>query len=220
MKKIVLIMLMLMICSIMVMAQNNDNKPVPELTDAGHGSEMDDKGSNMSNEGMATGSNMSDHGQGESQKTDEQHQEKNQGEDTQIQNKVENQVREAVHALLAMKEQLGGIGPQVSEVAMNFNNSINAAYQNEEKIQKRSAFSRFFMGGDKKAAREMLAETEQTQSKIQELQGLMGQCNCSDETKAMMQEQIQSMVQEQDRLQQKAQDELKSNGLFGWLFNK
>jgi len=130
----------------------------------------------------------------------------------------QNQVRLAVHSLLAMEGLAGGIGPQVSAIARNFNNSVQATIKAEEKIQTRSAFSRFFAGGDKKAAEELEAEVNQNKAQIQELNQLREQCDCGEEVKALMQEQIQNMEQEQARLQELAQKEKKSKGLLGWIW--
>lgn len=130
----------------------------------------------------------------------------------------QNQVRLATHALLAMEDLTGGIGSRVSEIARNFDNSVQSTIKAEEKIQTRSAFSRFFAGGDKKAGEELEAEVNQNKQKIQELNQLREQCQCSEEVKAMMQEQIRSMEQEQNRLQELAQKEIKSKGLFGWIW--
>jgi len=130
----------------------------------------------------------------------------------------QNQVRLAVHALLAMENLTGGIGPQVSVIARDFNNRINKTIQAEEKIQKRSAFKRFFAGGDYKAAQEMEQEVNRNRERIQELKQLKEQCECDEDIKAMMQEQIQNMEQEQNRLQELAQKEKKSKGLFGWIW--
>jgi len=47
---------------------------------------------------------------------------------------------------------------------------------------------------------------------------LRAQCDCGEEVKAMLQEQIQNMEQEQVRLQQLAQNEKKNKGVFGWLW--
>jgi hypothetical protein len=132
--------------------------------------------------------------------------------------KNQNQVRLAVHALLEMKDLVGGIGPQVSEIAKSYNNSIKETIQAEEKIQTRSALSRFFAGGDKKAAEDLEAQVAQNQERVMELKQLQQQCECDEEVKAMMQEQIQSMEQEQTRLRELADNEKKSKGLFGWLW--
>jgi len=130
----------------------------------------------------------------------------------------QNQVRLAVHSLLAMEGLAGGIGPQVSEIARNFNNSVQATIRAEEKIQTRSAFSRFFAGGDKKTGEELESQVNQNKQRIQELKQLREQCDCGEEVKAMMHEQIQNMEQEQNRLQELAQKEKKSKGLFGWIW--
>ena len=130
----------------------------------------------------------------------------------------QNQVRMAVHTLLAMEDLVGGIGKNVSQIARQFNNSVQATIIAEEKIQTRSRFRRFFAGGDKSSAEEIEQEVNQNRLRIQELKQLHEQCDCDDEIKAMMQEQIQSMEQEQNRLQELAQKEKKSKGMFGWLW--
>ena len=55
----------------------------------------------------------------------------------------QNEVRLAVHALLSMENMTGGIGPEVSAIAKEYNNSIQASLQAEEKIQSRSSLRRF-----------------------------------------------------------------------------
>ena len=129
----------------------------------------------------------------------------------------QNQVRLAVHTLLAMEDLVGGIGQNVSRIAREFNNSVQATIRAEEKIQTRSGLARFFLGGDEEAAQELEQETNQSQLRIQELKQLMEECECDEGVRAMMQEQIQNMEQEQTRLQELTQNEKKSKGLFGWL---
>jgi len=139
-----------------------------------------------------------------------------------VQQKVyqnQNRVREAVHALLSIEDLATGIGPQISQIAREFNNSVQATLIAEEKIQKRSAFARFFIGGEKNAAEEMEREVNQNQQRVQELKQLREECDCGEEVKTMMQEQIQKMEQEQERLQQLADKERKAQGIFGWVRN-
>lgn len=132
--------------------------------------------------------------------------------------KNQNEVRVAVHALKALGNVSGGIGPQVSEIARNFENLQQASIKNEEKIEERGGLSRFFAGGDHEAAKEMQQIVQQNREKIQELKQLKESCDCTQEVKEMMQEQIQVMEQEQERLQQKANNEIKSKGLLGWIW--
>jgi len=132
-------------------------------------------------------------------------------------NQNQNEVRTAVHALLAMEEMAGGIGPQVSTVAKEYDNSIQSTLAAEEKIQSRGGFSRLLFGGDAKAAEELETEVTQNQNRIQQLQQLHEQCDCDEETKQLLQEQIQTMEQEQTRLRTLAQEEKSHKGWFGWL---
>jgi hypothetical protein len=130
----------------------------------------------------------------------------------------QNRVRLAVHSLLAMEDLAGGIGEEVSQIAKQFNNSVQATIRAEEKIQRRSAFARFFAGGDSESAEELEQQVRQNKQRIQELKQLHEQCDCNEEVKTMMQEQIQNMEQEQNRLEGLAQKEKKSKGLLGWLW--
>jgi len=130
----------------------------------------------------------------------------------------QNRVRLAVHALLAMENLTGGIGRNVSQIAKEFNNSVQATIRAEERIQTRNMLMRFFFGGDEQAAEEMEQEVNRNRERIQELRRLMQECECDEEVKAMLQEQIQNMEQEQNRIQELAQNEKKSKGIFGWLW--
>jgi len=132
--------------------------------------------------------------------------------------KNQNEVRLAVHALLAMENVTGGIGQNVSAIAREFNNSIQATINAEIRIQERSQIVKFFIGGDEQAAAEIENQTVQNQLRIQELTQLKEQCNCSVEVQNMLQEQIQLMEQEQTRLQELAQTEKQNKGIFGWLW--
>ena len=132
--------------------------------------------------------------------------------------KNQNQVRLAVHSLLAMEDLTGGIGQQVSKIARDFDNSVQKTINAEEKIESKGKFARLFTGGDKETAEELEAEATQNQQKIQELKQLKEQCECEEELKQMMQEQIQNMEQEQKRLQELAQKEKQSKGMFGWIW--
>ena len=130
----------------------------------------------------------------------------------------QNRVRLAVHALLAMENLTGGIGRNVSQIAREFNNSVQASLRAEERIQTRNMLMRFFFGGDEQAAEEMEQEVNRNRERVQELRRLMQECECAEEVKAMLQEQIRNMEQEQNRIEELAQNEKKSKGIFGWLW--
>lgn len=130
----------------------------------------------------------------------------------------QNKVRLAVHSLLAMEDLTGGIGRNVSQIAREFNNSVQATIRAEQRIETRNMVVKFLFGGDEVAAEEMEQEVIQNQQRIQHLRQLMNQCDCEEQVRAMLQEQIQNMEQEQTRLQQLAQNEKGNKGLFGWLW--
>lgn len=158
--------------------------------------------------------------QGVQQRQQEMNQEMQQlkeGQQNVYQN--QNQVRLAVHSLLAMEDLVGGIGPQVSQIAQEFDNSVQATIRAEENIQTRNRIIRFFAGGDQEAAQLIEQEVNRNRERIQQLKQLREQCDCGEEVKAMFQEQIQDMEQEQNRLQQLAQNEKQYKWLFGRFFN-
>ena len=130
----------------------------------------------------------------------------------------QNRVRVAVHAMLAAENLTGGIGRNVSQIAREFNNSVQSTTRAEEKIRTRSSIVKFFMGGDEEAAEDIEQEVNKNQNRLQELNQLMENCNCDPEVKATLQEQIQNVEQEQERLRQLAQEEKGNKGIFGWLF--
>ncbi|MCK4808962.1 MAG: hypothetical protein KAS90_05040, partial [Candidatus Aenigmarchaeota archaeon] len=47
----------------------------------------------------------------------------------------QNKVRTAVHSLLAMEDLAGGVGAEISKIAKEFNNSVQATIRSEEKIE-------------------------------------------------------------------------------------
>lgn len=132
--------------------------------------------------------------------------------------KNQNKVRIAVHTLLAMEKISGGIGRNVSEIAREFNNSVKNTTALEAKIQERSAIIKFFLGRDKKIVSELEATLNTTAENIGTLKQLKAACDCGEDVKAVLQEQVESMETEQSRLTQLVSAEKRNTGILGWLF--
>lgn len=96
--------------------------------------------------------------------------------------------------------------------------STQQTIRNEERIRNRSQFVRFFAGGDFDTANELLMETNRNQERIRELERLVQNCSCDNETKIVLQEQIRNMEMEQQRLQRLADEEIERRGIFGWIW--
>lgn len=94
-----------------------------------------------------------------------------------------NQVRDAVHALLDVENRTGGIGPQVSAIAREFNNSVNASQRDEDLINNQGLISRFFFGGDKQAATELANLTAENVAQISEIENLMNTTTLDPDTR-------------------------------------
>jgi len=131
----------------------------------------------------------------------------------------QNQVREAVHAMLAMEDIIGGVGQQVSEIARNFNNSVEKTIQAEEKIQTKNRVYKFFFGGDQKSADTLDLEINQNQKRLKELKRLQEQCDCNSETKEILDEQVKNLETEQERLQKVVMEEKENKGLIGAIIS-
>jgi hypothetical protein len=130
----------------------------------------------------------------------------------------QNQVRLAVHALLAAENRTGGIGENVSAIAREFNNSVMRTIRAEEQIQERSGMVRFLFGGNMTAARILEEETVRNRERAQELTMLIANCTCDDETRTLLQEQVRTMAQEQNRLSEVSRHEREDRGIFGWFW--
>lgn len=129
----------------------------------------------------------------------------------------ENEVRSAVHTLLETENITGGIGPYVSAIARDFNNSASSAWKLEERIQGRNEIMRLFFGGDRDAAAELVNLTAQNKARIQQVLQLMNATTMDPDTRAMIQEQVRILQNEQTRLEQLAELEHKDRGLLGWI---
>lgn len=130
----------------------------------------------------------------------------------------QNEVRLAVHALLAMEDRIGGIGKQVSAIAREFDNSVQSTINAEERIARKGSLARLFTGGDEEAADEIEKEVNKNKDRITMLRQLKDQCECGSDFKALFEEQIANLEQEQTRLIDLSKNEKSSKGLFGWFW--
>ena len=129
-----------------------------------------------------------------------------------------NPVRLAVHTLLASKELIGGIGPQVSEIAKQVNDSVATTTNAEVQIQSRGFLTRLLFGGDSAAADVISQQVAQNQQRIDSLNNLLNQANVPTDIQTVLKAQIAALQDAQARLQDLAQKEQKAWGLFSWRF--
>lgn len=129
-----------------------------------------------------------------------------------------NQVRVAVHSLLASKELLGGIGSKVSEIAKDMNNSVATTTNAEAKIQSRGFLTRLFFGGDSAAADVIAQQVAQNQQRIDDLNKMLGEATVSADIQVTLRAQIAAIQEAQVRLQELAQKEQSQWGLLSWRF--
>ncbi len=181
----------------------------------GDGQQME-QGQQQGREQARNGSELQLMVQERQQTMDQQADQLPQGEQAAARN--QNRIRLAVYAITGAETLAGEAGPRLVQHAEQINASVQATVQAEEQIRSRSGLVRFFLGGDQAAADEIQQQVEQNQNRIQEMNQLVQQCECDNETKAVLQEQLRNIEQEQNRLQTLAQEEQQEQGLFGWLF--
>lgn len=129
-----------------------------------------------------------------------------------------NPVRLAVHTLLASKDILGGIGPQVSEIAQHMNDSIATTTSAEAQIESRGFLRKIFFGGDRGSAEAISKAVAKNQEGVEKLTELLNQASTTAEVKTALEAQITALQDAQARLQDVAERERKLWGLFSWRF--
>ncbi len=123
-----------------------------------------------------------------------------------------------VYTLQHQGEQLGDIGPQLSSIAAQLNQSLQTEAQAQKTLQNRHAIVRALFGGDETAAGLLQQETVRTRQHIQEMNQLIEQGSLDSAFRAELQNQLQQMEQQQIELQQQAQKEIQDKGLLGWIW--
>src|ERR1035437_3205316 len=129
-----------------------------------------------------------------------------------------NPVRLAVHALLASKDLIGGIGQQVSVIAQQMNDSVASTTNAEAKIQSRGFFAHLFFGGDTTSAEIIAQEAAKNQTRIDSLTALLAQANISADVQVTLKAQITALTDAQARPQALPQKEKAAWGFFSWGF--
>jgi hypothetical protein len=134
----------------------------------------------------------------------------------QIQN--ENRINLATEVIESAQNLFGPRNLEVQVLVGEFKKTHEDSTEYEERFAKQSAFSRFLFGGDRDAAEEMEKTVAQNQVRVEMMNQMMQECDCDEEAKKILQEQLQNMEQEQARLKEVALKEKSKRGVFGFLF--
>ncbi len=130
----------------------------------------------------------------------------------------ENQVRNAVFALLAA-ENMTGIGPLVAEVAREYNASINVQWRDEMALEQRSGIMLMLFGGEREAANRIRMQAEENERRIEEIRGIILTSSSTDPAlSTILLEELEQMEEEQQRLNERAEIEEQKRGIFSWFF--
>lgn len=125
------------------------------------------------------------------------------------------EVAKSVHSIREMSNFTGQMGPRISEIARDINESMRNLEFYEESISNRGRFSRFFFGGDINSAREIQNQTSQNEERIEEIQSILNESEeIPNEVKDFLEEEIDRIKSEQDRLKELSENETNSRGIF------
>jgi hypothetical protein len=110
---------------------------------------------------------------------------------------------------------MGGVSYQVTCATQEFSECYNLSLATEDRINSRNIVVKLILGGDRDAAETLVNLTSQNVKRVQQIQGLLGQCGCTHEVRTELQPPIRTMADEQVRLLAVANAEEKNTGIMG-----
>ena len=126
-------------------------------------------------------------------------------------------VAQKLEQLLSTKEEKGGIGQQVREIAQQQKQVQEEARQQLEKIEARQGFLKKLIGPNFKAIRNVRQHLEQNQLRIERLEQLKDQLSIQTDEDNVDQA-IQALEEQGQVLQEQISVEEHTKSVFGWLF--
>jgi len=128
-----------------------------------------------------------------------------------------NNVAEAVEQLLVAREEKGGIGQEVREVAQQQKQAQEEVRQQLEKMENRRGLLKKLIGPNFKAIRNVRQHLAQNQSRIERLEQLKDQLSIQAD-KDDVDQTIQALKEQGQVLQEQISAEERAKSIFGWLF--
>lgn len=124
----------------------------------------------------------------------------------------------AVHALLAARNLIGSstAAENISQLAEQIRTSLASTTEAQAQIQARGFWTRFFFGGDTRAADTLSQVAAQNQTRIEHITSLLNQASTSAPVKAQLEAQLQALEQAQASTTEQASQQKGLWGLFSW----
>ena len=126
-------------------------------------------------------------------------------------------VAAAVEQLLVNREEKGGIGQEVREIAQQQKQVQIETRQQLEKIEARQGFLKKLIGPNFKAIRNVHRHLAQNQLRIERLEQLKNQLSIQT-NKDNIDQTIQALEEQGQVLQEQISAEERTKSVFGWLF--
>jgi hypothetical protein len=127
------------------------------------------------------------------------------------------QVAVAIMEMERIGDSNQGIGEQVRVIAQSQNEGQDRVETTLQTVQNRNRVVKFLVGPDYKKIKDIEAELETQQTRIQEMVRLANQLENEGDAQAMM-EQIALLQDVEDQIRQELENEQVGVSLFGWLF--
>lgn len=126
------------------------------------------------------------------------------------------EVAKKVEGLLEFKEDVGGVGTKVRDIAKAQSKAQTEIESELDKLDSRGSFMKTLFGSDPKVIKNLNQQMEQNELRIQQLQGMRNQfLNQVDEIQ--VHEAVQAMIDQNTALADQVKLEKQAKGLFGWL---
>ncbi|GEM_PF-1796633 len=129
-----------------------------------------------------------------------------------------NRVEVGVMAMVAAQNMVGQNGTQIASLAQEIHSTHRTMSQEEKQIQSRAFLSKLFFGGDSDTAASMQTQLQLNEQRMLQIRQSLDECECEEQVRTMLQEQLQNMQEEHTRLKQLADNETSTWGLFSWRF--
>lgn len=147
-------------------------------------------------------------------------QQKTQEVNSSMGNSLQNQkmAQVAVQTMETSASMFGKSEADISRISNEIKNSLEVTTRAEEQIKNRSEFVKFIVGGDNESAGLISQQTVRNEERLRELNRLILESDFNNQTKAILQEQVQNIEQEQLRLKTLAEQEMHNKGILGWIW--
>lgn len=121
-------------------------------------------------------------------------------------------------AFLSAGPLMGGYGASASSTAWQIQNNFSEAVQLENRLRSTSMLRRLLWGYDNEVTSDLKNTLARNASDISRLGQILADCDCGEELRLILQEQIRNIESEQARLRRLQENLADRDGILGFIF--